>query len=241
MTKVEKLNISQLADNPLQPESRATDDAVADLLEQYTHTGYLQPVVVSRATRRYGGRYVIIDGHRRKRVAEIKGLKQLDCIVLDEDPEEGFLRLNRGIRRVSGKVYFYGWAKASDQQTYLRLCPKSTSGNIREMVRIFGHAEAHKLALAEVDPAIVCKIGMCARFLIQWAEPVALKVIGRWMLKHRATYAASVLAAQGGRVEALRLRRRIIEDKPYALRRMGAKPGARGPRKLPEAEAEAAE
>ena len=86
----------RLDPTPNQPEDGDTPvGSIEELEEIIRETHFMVPLVVVQA----GSRYVILDGHRRLRVARALGLKDLPCIVLTVEPNETveilFLKVQR--------------------------------------------------------------------------------------------------------------------------------------------------
>lgn len=73
--------------NPAQPRQVFEEDALAELAESIRHHGILQPLSV----RRSGTGYELIAGERRLRAAQIAGLSEIPCIVMNMDAQESSL------------------------------------------------------------------------------------------------------------------------------------------------------
>ncbi len=70
--------------NPAQPRKIFREEALAELSESIRRHGILQPLSV----RRVGNRYELIAGERRLRAAELAGLHEIPCIVMNMDDKE---------------------------------------------------------------------------------------------------------------------------------------------------------
>ncbi len=70
--------------NPAQPRKRFHPEPLNELAESIRRHGILQPLSV----RRSGGGYVLIAGERRLRAAQLAGLTEIPCIVMNMDEKE---------------------------------------------------------------------------------------------------------------------------------------------------------
>ena len=70
--------------NPAQPRQVFKEDALAELAESIRQHGILQPLSV----RRNGVGYELIAGERRLRAAQMAGLNEIPCIVMNMDEQE---------------------------------------------------------------------------------------------------------------------------------------------------------
>lgn len=73
--------------NPAQPRSVFREDALEELAESIRQHGILQPLSV----RRVGVGYELIAGERRLRAAQLAGLSEIPCIVMNMDERESSL------------------------------------------------------------------------------------------------------------------------------------------------------
>lgn len=69
--------ISQIHEDPNQPRRRIDEDAVEEMAGTMRTSGVIQPIVVRPANTGYR----LIVGHRRRRAAELAGLKKIPAIV----------------------------------------------------------------------------------------------------------------------------------------------------------------
>lgn len=70
--------------NPSQPRKIFREEALAELADSIRQHGILQPLSV----RRVGGGYELIAGERRLRAAQMAGLTEIPCIVMNMDDRE---------------------------------------------------------------------------------------------------------------------------------------------------------
>lgn len=73
--------------NPAQPRQVFKEDALTELADSIRQHGILQPLSV----RRSGTGYELIAGERRLRAAQIAGLSEIPCIVMNMDEQESTL------------------------------------------------------------------------------------------------------------------------------------------------------
>ena len=82
--------------NPAQPRKIFREDALQELAESIRQHGILQPLSV----RRVGISYELIAGERRLRAAQIVGLTEIPCIVMNmDDRESGMTALVENLQR----------------------------------------------------------------------------------------------------------------------------------------------
>ena len=73
--------------NPAQPRKIFREEALTDLADSIRQHGILQPLSV----RRVGNSYELIAGERRLRAAQMAGLTEIPCIVMNMDDRESSL------------------------------------------------------------------------------------------------------------------------------------------------------
>ena len=82
--------------NPAQPRKIFREDALQELAESIRQHGILQPLSV----RRVGISYELIAGERRLRAAQMAGLTEIPCIVMNmDDRESGMTALVENLQR----------------------------------------------------------------------------------------------------------------------------------------------
>ena len=82
--------------NPAQPRTVFRQDALDELADSIRLHGILQPLSV----RRVGISYELIAGERRLRAAQIAGLTEIPCIIMDmDDKESGMAALVENLQR----------------------------------------------------------------------------------------------------------------------------------------------
>lgn len=156
-----RLRIDQLEDNPVQPEVRTEDKALAGLTRKIEYTKTIAPVIVCHVDRKY----VVADGHRRKAAALKLGEEEIDAAVitggpLKDDPVLAFTSLNQNTWRVSGKEWFVVWSKMSKRGRAAKDngIQKDALADIRKIERLVGTAEAESYARAGISPNIVAVV-----------------------------------------------------------------------------------
>lgn len=149
-TKIQSIAIADLVTNPVQPPIRTTDAAIAGLASKIAKHGLLGVVIVMR----YEGKWIILDGHRRKTAWEALGGTRIDCQITTEfeRPELGFFILNNKTRKMSGNEVFTGWAMADPSIRDQILGEMKVASKIRKMVEYLGEAEAVELGLQGAAP-----------------------------------------------------------------------------------------
>ena len=82
--------------NPAQPRCVFREDALEELADSIRQHGILQPLSV----RRVGGGYELIAGERRLRAAQLAGLTEIPCIVMNmDDKESGMAAMVENLQR----------------------------------------------------------------------------------------------------------------------------------------------
>ena len=81
------LHARTIRPNPAQPRKVFDENALAELAESIRQMGILQPLTV----RRSGNGYELIAGERRLRAAQLAGLTEIPCIVMNMDEQTSTL------------------------------------------------------------------------------------------------------------------------------------------------------
>ena len=138
--------------NPAQPRKIFREDALSELAESIRQHGILQPLSV----RRVGLKYELIAGERRLRAAQIAGLNEVPCIVMNmDDRDSGIAALIENLQRqdldfveeATGIARLMDAGNMSQEQT-ARLLGKSQSA-IANKLRILRHSAPVLEALRE--------------------------------------------------------------------------------------------
>ena len=79
---IQKINISQIVPNPLQPRKSFKDDELKELSSSIKNQGLIQPIIVKPAN---DNQFQIIAGERRWRACQINGMHEVDCVVKELD------------------------------------------------------------------------------------------------------------------------------------------------------------
>ena len=77
---IQKINISQIQPNPLQPRKKFKDKDLHELAVSIKNQGLIQPIIVRVIE---NDQYQIIAGERRWRASQLAGLHELDCVIKD--------------------------------------------------------------------------------------------------------------------------------------------------------------
>jgi len=138
--------------NGAQPRKIFQEDALSELADSIRQHGILQPLSV----RRVGGGYELIAGERRLRAAQMVGLGEIPCIVMNMDDRESamaamvenlqrqdldFVEEAQGISKLMEQ-----WSMSQEQVA--RLLGKSQSA-IANKLRLLRHSPAVLQALRE--------------------------------------------------------------------------------------------
>jgi ParB family chromosome partitioning protein len=82
--------------NPAQPRKIFREEALTELADSIRQHGILQPLSV----RRVGGGYELIAGERQLRAAQLAGLTEIPCIVMNmDDKESGMAAMVENLQR----------------------------------------------------------------------------------------------------------------------------------------------
>jgi len=138
--------------NPAQPRKVFREEALDELADSIRQHGILQPLSVRRA----GLNYELIAGERRLRAAQLAGVTDIPCIIMNMDDQESsmaamvenlqrqdldFIEEAMGIRRLMAD-------HAMSQEQAARLLGKSQSA-VANKLRILKHSEPVLLSLRE--------------------------------------------------------------------------------------------
>ena len=79
---VQKINISQIVPNPLQPRKNFKNDELKELSSSIKNQGLIQPIIVKPID---DNQFQIIAGERRWRACQLNGMHEVDCVIKDLD------------------------------------------------------------------------------------------------------------------------------------------------------------
>lgn len=184
-----KISLDLLDDNPIQPPLRASDKALKTLEAEITQSHHIQPITV--CPNASGGRFTKADGHRRSRIAEKLGLKDVMCIVLPKgsDPRVEFIRLNKATRRISGPEWMQCWAQASNHASILREFPRKIAQEIKQLISYVGVGEVKTLAELNMAPSIARAVEKVLSLQLTYLPAEKNLLTGaqvlRWLIEHR--------------------------------------------------------
>ena len=79
---VQKINISQIIPNPLQPRKSFKNEELKELSSSIKNQGLIQPIIVKPTD---DNQFQIIAGERRWRACQLNGMHEVDCVIKDLD------------------------------------------------------------------------------------------------------------------------------------------------------------
>lgn len=138
--------------NPSQPRKIFREEPLAELAESIRQHGILQPLSV----RRVGSGYELIAGERRLRAAQLAGLSEIPCIVMNmDDRESGLAAMVENLQRqdldfveeARGISFLMEQWSMSQEQT-ARMLGKSQSA-VANKLRLLKHSSRVLQALRE--------------------------------------------------------------------------------------------
>ena len=138
--------------NPSQPRKVFRAEALGELSDSIRHHGILQPLSV----RRIGNNYELIAGERRLRAAQMAGLTEIPCIIMQmDDRESGMAAMIENLQRqdldfieeAMGISHLMTLYDINQEQT-ARMLGKSQSA-VANKLRILRHSETVLSALRE--------------------------------------------------------------------------------------------
>ena len=148
------LSVRSIRPNPAQPRRVFREEALKELSESILRHGILQPLSV----RRCEGGYELICGERRLRAAQMAGLTDVPCILMQMDDRESsmtamvenlqrqdldFVEEAQGISRLMGQF-------GMSQEQTARLLGKSQS-TVANKLRLLRHSEPVLEALRQAE------------------------------------------------------------------------------------------
>ncbi len=148
------LPVRSIRPNPAQPRRVFREEALKELSESILRHGILQPLSV----RRVQGGYELICGERRLRAAQMAGLTDVPCILMQmDDRESGMTAMIENLQRqdldfveeAQGISRLMGQFGMSQEQT-ARLLGKSQS-TVANKLRLLRHSEPVLEALRQAE------------------------------------------------------------------------------------------
>ncbi len=88
--EIVKINVSDIADFPKHPFKINNDLNYEELKESIKENGILVPAIVRQ---KEDGSYEMISGHRRKKICEENGIKQIPCIIKNISDDEAVVMM----------------------------------------------------------------------------------------------------------------------------------------------------
>jgi len=79
---IQKINISQIIPNPLQPRKNFKNEELKELSFSIKNQGLIQPIIVKPTD---SNQFQIIAGERRWRACQLNGMHEIDCVIKDLD------------------------------------------------------------------------------------------------------------------------------------------------------------
>ena len=79
---VQKINISQIVPNPLQPRKNFKNEELKELSSSIKNQGLIQPIIVKPTD---DNQFQIIAGERRWRACQLNGMHEVDCVIKNLD------------------------------------------------------------------------------------------------------------------------------------------------------------
>ena len=79
---VQKINISQIVPNPLQPRKNFKNEELKELSSSIKNQGLIQPIIVKPT---HDNQFQIIAGERRWRACQLNGMHEVDCVIKEID------------------------------------------------------------------------------------------------------------------------------------------------------------
>ena len=77
-SSVQKINISQIVPNPLQPRKNFKNEELKELSSSIKNQGLIQPIIVKPTD---DNQFQIIAGERRWRSCQLNGMHELECVI----------------------------------------------------------------------------------------------------------------------------------------------------------------
>ena len=148
LEKVVLLPPEEISEFPNHPFQVRMDDAMKEMAQSVRENGVLVPALVRP---KEGGGYEMVSGHRRKRAAELAGLREIPCIVRDlTDDQAVVIMVDSNLQREqilpSEKAFAYKMKldamKRQGQRTDLTYVPMAQKLNSRaELGALVGESQ----------------------------------------------------------------------------------------------------
>lgn len=164
LMKVERLKFASH-----NPANRTKPDAVRVLADSMDKIGLIHPVTVTGDLR-------IIDGHRRVAAAKTLGWKEIECTVVEGDPDEIYASINVTPRKMSGNDALGVWLANPKAVT-------STQGQeFRRMQDVIGRGLMTRI----YDQGLSKRVYQTARRIARYCDndtPETAQAIVGWLLE----------------------------------------------------------
>jgi hypothetical protein len=199
--ELKRVSMKLIDPDPLNPKPRTEDPAIQRLLDDARQNGLHAPVHVILHT----GRYLLVDGHRRRRVAELLEYTHMECVVHHlSDKYRGALWCVLSIQRAIKAI---DWMEVWYESDGKRPPPAKHLGHINACQRIFGGRTGIKYLLDHKVSPTVCQVidSMCMHFTRSTAtEPPTPKELGMWTVENGMQSVLQALLVVHPNVQVLR-------------------------------------
>tara|TARA_B100001057_G_scaffold449605_1_gene490990 strand:- start:663 stop:1499 length:837 start_codon:yes stop_codon:yes gene_type:complete len=144
---IQKINISQIIPNPIQPRKNFKDNELKELASSIKNQGLIQPIIIRKID---DSLFQIVAGERRWRASQIAGLHEIECVVKDlQDSEVLEAALIENIQREDLNII-------EEANTYRNLIELKKITN-EKLAKIIGKSSSHvsnTLRLLDLDKKI---------------------------------------------------------------------------------------
>lgn len=136
------VRVSDCEPSPIQPPKRIDPKEIKNLEAIIRKTRQFMPIEVVENPR-YGidakaKPFIIANGTRRWRVAQLLGCEYLDAVIIDiASANIAWLQRNGGVRPITGTELFYAWAACETPQLRAEALTAMTSPVIRDQIELF--------------------------------------------------------------------------------------------------------
>lgn len=209
--KITKLSMHDIDPSSFNPPSRTTESAIRGLREEIAKIGMRAPIhVIPKA-----GRYVLVDGHRRRVAAEELGWRSIDGVVHqpEDNPVELWASLNSKTRSVSAYEWMTAWYLSGQKM----VVPPAPRGHINQCQKVFGESGFSFLIEHKASPTV-------AQTALQLTNKLKEKdvctpharSVGMWIVRHRLAKEVQMLLKMKDDKKTLeKLRTRYQKDQPF--------------------------
>lgn len=163
------IRLDELKEAAHNPPNRTAPKNLKSLVDSVELVGLLHPLTVTAGK-------TIIDGHRRAAACRLLGWEEVECNVVDKDPDEVYASVNVTPRKLSGNDALGVWLANP------RAVPVTTGERLGKIQGLIGKALLRRIYEAGLSSRVYSTAVRIGRYC-EDTSPATVKVVVEWLLE----------------------------------------------------------